>query len=189
MNAIRPAILYLALLIIFIGICGCTNKKSEIKNSLTDTEGAMSYLKGLKGKWIAVLDSDQSKYGFEYILSARDGVIIERLRTDIPTEMLTVYNLDNGILRANHFCQLQNQPNLVAVASETEGDLHFLCDEQVGNTASHNELHMHGYHLMKTDSSLIVWMDMHKDGVLAFESRYELFRVDSEQGRELTILE
>ena len=62
--------------------------------------------------------------------------------------MLTVYNLDNGILRANHFCQLQNQPNLVAVASETEGDLNFLCDGQVGNTKTHDELHMHGYHLM-----------------------------------------
>ena len=186
MNTIRLGILHLTLLTLFLGIFGCTNKKSEIKNSLTDTEDAISYLKGLEGKWVAVLDSDQSKYGFEYILSARDGVIIERLRTDIPTEMLTVYNLDNGILRANHFCQLQNQPNLIAVASETEGDLHFLCDGQVGNTASHDELHMHGYHLMKTDSSLIVWMDMYKDGVLDFESRYELFRVDSPHGRELT---
>ena len=189
MNTRRHGIFYLPLLVIFACFCGCTNKKDKIKNSLTDTEDAISYLQGLEGKWIAVLDNDQSKYGFEYILSARDGVIIERLRTDIPTEMLTVYNLDNGILRANHFCQLQNQPNLIAVASETEGDLHFLCDEQVGNTASHDELHMHGYHLMKTDSSLIVWMDMYKDGAIDFESRYELFRVDSQHGRELTKLE
>ena len=181
--------LYLTLLVIFIGIFGCTNNKSEIQNSLANTKDAMKYLKGLEGKWIAVLDSDQSKYGFEYILSARDEVIIERLRTDIPTEMLTVYNLDNGILRANHFCQLQNQPNLIAVASETEGDLHFLCDEQVGNTASHDELHMHGYHLMKNDSSLIVWMDMYKDGAILFENRYELFRVDSQQAQELINLD
>ena len=144
MNTKILGILYLTLLIAFIGNSGCTNKNAKIQHALTDTEKAMTYLKGLEGQWLAVLESDQSTYGFEYRLSARDEVIIERLRTDIPTEMLTVYNLDNGILRANHFCQLQNQPNLIAVASEKEGDLHFLCDEQVGNTASHNELHMHG---------------------------------------------
>ena len=103
--------------------------------------------------------------------------------------MLTIYNLDDGILRANHFCQLQNQPNLIAVNSEVEGDLHFLCNEQVGNTRSHDELHMHGVHFQKKDSSLVVWMDMYKNGAISFETRYELFRVDSEQGRELTNLE
>jgi len=185
----KHAILYLTLLIILIGISGCTNKKSEIQNSLTNTEDAMQYLKGLEGKWIAILDSDQSKYGFEYILSARDELIIERLRTDIPTEMLTVYNLDNGILRANHFCQLQNQPNLIAVTSEAEGDLNFLCVGEVGNTKTHDELHMHGYHLMKTDSGLKVWMDMYQDGAIVFQNKYELFRVDSERGQELTNLE
>jgi len=188
MNAKKQGIPYLTLLIIFTGICGCTNKKSEIQNSLTNTEDAMKYLNGLEGKWIAVLDSDKSKYGFEYISSARDGVIIERLRTDIPTEMLTVYNLDNGLLRANHFCQLQNQPNLIAVDSG-EGDLNFLCDGKVGNTKTHDEFHMHGYHLMKTDSSIKVWMDMYKDGEIMMNNRYELFRVDSERGQELSSLE
>jgi len=189
MNTKKYGILNLTLLIIFTSICGCTNKKSEIQNSLTNTEDAMRFLKGLEGKWIAVLDNDQSTYGFEYILSARDKVIIERLRTDIPTEMLTVYNLDNGILRANHFCQLQNQPNLIAVTSEDEGDLNFLCVGEVGNTTTHDELHMHGYHLMKTDSGIKVWMDMYQDGAIAFQSRYELFRIDSERGQELANLE
>ena len=189
MKTNKHGIRYLSLLIIFISVFGCANKKSATQNHLTDTKAAINYLKSLEGKWIAILDSDQSKYGFEYILSARDEVIIERLRTDIPTEMLTVYNLDNGILRANHFCQLQNQPNLVAVASETEGDLNFLCDGEVGNTKTHDELHMHGYHLMKTDSGLKVWMDMYQDGEIAFQSRYELFRVESERGQELTNLE
>ena len=188
MKTKRLGLLYLTWLIIFICFYGCTNKKSESQNHLTDTKAAINYLKSLEGKWLATLASNQSKFGWEFDLSAKD-VIIERLRTDVPTEMLTVYNLDNGILRADHFCQLQNQPNLIAVASEAEGDIHFLCDEQVGNTASHDELHMHGYHLMKTDSSLIVWMDMYKNGTLDFETRYELFRADSKQGQELTSVE
>ncbi|EAQ99705.1 hypothetical protein [Maribacter sp. HTCC2170] len=189
MKTKKYGILYFAILTILLSFYGCTNKQSEIQNSLTNTEDAMKFLNGLEGKWIAVLDGDQSTYGFEYILSARDKVIIERLRTDIPTEMLTVYNLDNGILRANHFCQLQNQPNLIAVTSEDEGDLNFLCVGEVGNTKTHDELHMHGYHLMKTDSGIKVWMDMYQDGATAFQSKYELFRVDSERGQELTNLE
>ncbi len=103
--------------------------------------------------------------------------------------MLTVYNLDEGILIANHFCQLQNQPKLIAVASNIEGDLHFLCDGQVGSTKSHDELHMHGVHFQQKDSSLIIWMDMYKNGSIDFETKYELFRVDSEKGRELIDLE
>jgi len=186
MNIKKKGILNLTLALLLMCTYGCTNKKSNSQFSLAKNEDAMNFLKGLEGKWVGVLESDQSTYGFEYMLSGRGEVIIERLRTGIPTEMLTVYNLDKGILRANHFCQLQNQPNLIAVDSESEGDLHFLCDEQVGNTDSHDELHMHGYHLMKTDSSIIVWMDMHKDGALAFETKYELFRVDSDRGRELS---
>jgi len=178
MNNKKPRILYLALLMLFLVISGCTNKKPEIQNVLADTENAMRFLNALEGKWIATLDSDQSTYGFEYISSAREGVIIERLRTDIPTEMLTVYNLDNGVLRANHFCQLQNQPNLIAVNSG-EGELNFLCTGEVGNTKTHDEFHMHGYHLIKTDSSIKVWMDMYKDGEVMMNNRYELFRVDS----------
>jgi hypothetical protein len=177
MKTKKHVILYLTLLITLIGICGCTSKKTEVQNLLTDTEDALAYLRGLEGKWVGLQGNDKKEYGFEYTLSGRDNVIIERLRTDTETEMLTVYSLDNGILRANHFCQLQNQPKLIAVDSG-EGDLNFLCDREVGNTASHNERHMHGYHLMKTDSSLRVLVDMYKDGAIATKHRYELFRVD-----------
>ena len=56
-----------------------SNNKNEIQDSITNTEDAMSYLRGLEGEWIATLESDNSQYGFEYILSARENVIIERL--------------------------------------------------------------------------------------------------------------
>jgi hypothetical protein len=170
-----------------MNISGCVNKQSEIQNPPEDIESKYNYLKELEGKWI-VQGGKEGIFGWEFELTSRESVIIERLKKGTRTEMLTIYNLDDGILRANHFCQLQNQPNLTAVASEIEGDLHFLCTGQVGNTKSHNELHMHGVHFQKMDSSLVIWMDMYKNGIIDFQTRYELFRIDSKQGRELTNL-
>jgi hypothetical protein len=188
MKNIKTGILYLTLITILMCVNSCANKQSDVQNPLVDTETAFSYLKQLEGKWI-VQGGKEGIFRWEFDLTSRDGIIIERLKKGTPTEMLTVYNLDDGILRANHFCQLQNQPNLTAVTSETEGDLHFLCNGLVGNTKSHGELHMHGVHFQKTDSSMFIWMDMYKDGKIDFETRYELFRVDSEKGRELTNIE
>jgi len=182
------SILYLMLSIILLLNTGCTNNQTHVSNTLQDTETAINYLKGLEGEWV-VQGGKEGVFGWEFDLTSRDGVIIERLKKGSPTEMLTIYNLDDGILRANHFCQLQNQPNLTAVASEIEGDLHFLCNGQVGDTKSHDELHMHGVHFQKRDSSLVIWMDMYKNGNIAFKTRYELFRADSKQGQALTNLE
>lgn len=178
-----------------IGIIGllfllsCSNRKSKISNLHYDAEKAFNYLKVLEGEWI-VDGGKEGVFRWEFDLTSRDSVIIERLKIGTLTEMLSIYNLDEGILRANHFCQLQNQPNLVAVNSETAGDLHFLCDGTVGSAKSHNELHMHGVHFQKQGESIVIWMDMYKDGVKDFETRYDLFRVDSEKGIELsTIIE
>jgi hypothetical protein len=168
----------LALSIIIICITACISNQSETPSPLPDTDGAINYLKGLEGKWV-VQGGEEGVFGWEFDVTSRGGVIIERLKVGTPTEMTTIYNLDNEILVGNHYCQLQNQPNLTAVTSETEGDLHFLCNGKVGNTQSHDELHMHGVHFQKKDTSLLIWMDMFKDGKLDFETRYELFRVDS----------
>jgi hypothetical protein len=167
-----------AITLIVICITACTNEQSEAPNAIPDTESAINYLKGLEGRWV-VQGGKEGVFGWEFDVTSRGRVIVERLKVGTPTEMTTVYHIDNGILIGNHYCQLQNQPNLTAVTSEIEGDLHFLCDGNVGNTQSHNELHMHGVHFQKKDKSLLIWMDMFKNGKLDFETRYELFRVDS----------
>ena len=179
MKSKKIRIYYFAISLIVICITASTSTQSQSHSPLPDTETGINYRKGREGKWI-VQGGKEGVFGWEFDLTSREGVIIERLKVGTPTEMLTVYNLDDGILLANHFCQLQNQPNLTAVTSETEGDLHFLCNGQVGNTKSHNELHMHGVHFQKEDLNLIIWMDMYENGEGALETREELTRVDTE---------
>ena len=171
--------------LIVICITACTNKQSEVPTALPDTKFAINYLKGLEGKWVVQGDKE-GVFGWEFDVTSRGRVIVERLKVGTPTEMTTVYHLDNGVLIGNHYCQLQNQPHLTAITSETEGDFHFLCNGKVGNTQSHDELHMHGVHFQKKDKSLLIWMDMFKNGKLDFETRYELFRVDSMRTQEVT---
>jgi hypothetical protein len=52
----------------------------------------------------------------------------------------------------------------------------FRCDV-VGETA---KLHMHGVHFRRKADSLLVWMDMTKNGEVAFQTKYELARADSD---------
>jgi hypothetical protein len=139
--------------------------------------GALDYLRGLRGRW-EVQGGDEGPFGWEFDVTSRGGVIVERLKVGTPTEMATVYHLDDGALVASHYCQLGNQPRLTAVTSEAEGDLHFLCDGDVGGTESHAELHMHGVHFQKKGDGLLIWMDMLENGELAFQTSYELVRVD-----------
>ena len=138
----------------------------------------MEFLRGLEGTWV-VQDGDEGPFGWSFEVTSRGSPVLERLKVGTPTEMSTTYHLDNGALLAAHFCQLENQPHLRAVRSELEGDLHFLCDGDVGNTASHAELHMHGVHFRRDGERLRVWMDMVKDGEVAFETSYSLVRSDT----------
>ena len=162
---------------VLFNLVACNPRESQTPNQISNAEEAFDYLKELKGEWV-VDGGDEGTFGWEFDVTSRGGVIVERLKVGTETEMATVYHLEEGMLIGNHFCQLQNQPRLAAVESDTEGDLHFLCNGRVGSTRSHNELHMHGVHFQKKDSSLLIWMDMLENEEVAFVTRYELIRVD-----------
>ena len=62
-------------------------------------------------------------FGWTFDLTSRGGAVVERLKVGTPTEMTTVYHLENGKLIGDHYCQLGNQPHLTAVRMDGEGDL------------------------------------------------------------------
>ena len=175
----RTQLLILSLIVICFVACKKEQEQKQemVHDNIQNTEAALNYLRELQGKW-EVDGGDEGIFGWEFDVTSRGNVVVERLKVGTPAEMTTVYNIDKGVLKGSHYCQLQNQPHLTAVNSETEGDLHFLCDGQVGNTQSHDELHMHGVHFLKKENSLLVWMDMVENGKVKFETKYELYRVD-----------
>jgi hypothetical protein len=170
--------------ILVFSIANCDNSLAQQVKTETDAgslvgQQAFDYLKGLKGKWV-VDDGVEGKFGWEFDVTSRGSVVIERLKVGTETEMTTVYFLDGGKLHAQHYCQLINRPHLTAVSNAEDGDVHFLCNEKVGGTKSHNELHMHGVHFQKKDDSVLIWMDMVKDGKVAFQTKFKLVRADSD---------
>ncbi len=150
-----------------------------------DANAALGYLKSLEGKWV-VQGGDEGPIGWEFDVTARGSVVREFLKVGTETEMSTVYHIEDGRLMGRHYCQLMNQPQIETVLSDSEGDLHFICDGQVSNIDSHAELHMHGVHFQKTGKRLRIWMDMSRDGKIAFETSYTMMRledVESQAGR------
>lgn len=176
----KLALKFLIICLVMLTFNACENIKEKEIDIISNPESALNYLKELQGNW-RVKDTIDGLYGWEFDNTARGNIIIERLKQGTATEMLTIYNLDKGVLYGNHYCQLQNQPKLVAVNSDVEGDLHFACMGEVGNTKSHKELHMHGVHFKAIGEKVVIWMDMFKDDSLAFETRYELSRIDALQ--------
>lgn len=148
-------------------------------------QAAFEFLKGLEGRWV-VDGGDEGTFGWEFDVTSKGSVIVERLKVGTLTEMTTVYHLDNDTLVAAHYCQLGNQPRLSAVKSksEAEGDLYFVCDGNVASTESHAELHMHGVHFKDNGDSLSIWMDMVKNDEVAFQTSYELVRAGPEDSSE-----
>jgi len=156
-------------------LISCQSNSNSESNVEIDSSSAFNYLKNLEGSW-TVDGGDEGIFGWEFDVTSRGKVIVEKLKVGTPAEMTTVYSIDNGKLMANHYCQLNNQPTLRQVKMDKDGDLHFECNGDVGNTQSHDALHMHGVHFKKEGDKMIVWMDMLENGKVAFETKYELRR-------------
>ncbi len=171
----RNRILNVVLILILLQAAACATTTHQPAHESPDAQTSFEYLKDLEGQWV-VDGGDEGIFGWEFEITARGTIVIERLKVGTPTEMTTVYHIENGQLRADHYCQLGNQPHLAAVNSETPGDLHFLCNGKVGSTASHHELHMHRVHFKTEGENVRVWMDMVKDDEVAFQTTYTLVR-------------
>jgi hypothetical protein len=164
--------------LIALFVAGCANGPVPAHRTHPDGQAAFDYLKELEGRWV-VQGGQEGPFGWEFDVTSRGSVVVERLKVGTDTEMTTVYHLDNGTLVGAHYCQLGNQPRLTAVDTDAEEDLHFVCDGDVASTGSHAELHMHGVHFEKDGERLSIWMDMLENGEVAFQTSYDLVRAIS----------
>ena len=178
MSTIDSRVRCVAFGVIVLLLAACARNPAPSHGTRADGQAAFDYLRELEGQWV-VQEGDEGPFGWEFDVTSRGSVVVERLKVGTSTEMTTVYHLDHGTLIAAHYCQLGNQPRLTAVQAEAEGDLHFVCDGDVASTESHAELHMHGVHFQKSDNGLSIWMDMLENGEVAFQSSYELVRASS----------
>jgi hypothetical protein len=84
-------------------------------------DGAQAYarLKQLEGSWRGTYSWTGARSGggdltATYRVSGMGSAVIEDLTMGGKLAMSTVYHLDNGDLRATHYCAAQNQPRLKA---------------------------------------------------------------------------
>jgi hypothetical protein len=109
-------------------------------------------LKKLAGEWT----DDKGKVTARYAVTASGSAVTETLFPGESYEMLTVFTMDGKDLVLTHYCALGNQPRMKAAEKLDGNKLAFTC-AGVGNTASHDELHMHSAVVEFTDDDNIVW--------------------------------
>ena len=136
---------------------------------------AFEYLKGLEGKWV-VQNGKPDAPQWEFEVTSRGSAIVERLLIGTEKEMTTVYHLDNDRLIGTHYCQMKNQPHIVAVSKEGD-NLNFECDGNVTNTKSHQEQHMHNVRYKRMGEDVEVSMDIVKEGQIVSAPAFRLTRL------------
>ena len=84
----------------------------------SDGDAAFQKLSALVGDWEGKYEWTGGRPGGElkasYYLTGNSSALVENLIMGGVPSMTTVYHLDNGDLRATHFCAAKNQPRLKA---------------------------------------------------------------------------
>jgi len=110
-------------------------------------DARFTFLKGLAGTWVGESDMPEhpGEMTIEFRLTAGGTAVEEREMAGTPMEMVTLYYMEGPDLMATHYCMLGNQPHFKAAKIATDGTLSFACNGKVGNTASHDEHHVHAF--------------------------------------------
>ena len=117
-------------------------------------EADFARLKSLAGEWSLVggvrlgveLEANPDQVFLSYAVSSGGHAVIEKLFVGEPREMTSVYYLDQGRLRMDHYCSLGNQPRLVAVPG-SESEIAFAV-VTVDNMPDRDDLHI-SYHSLE----------------------------------------
>lgn len=148
-------------------------------------EAHFERLKGLTGDWYLAggvrlgveQEANPDETFLSYAVSSGGHAVIEKLFVGQAGEMTSVYYLDEGRLRMDHYCSLGNQPRMVAIASEGD-ELTF---ELLGvdNMPDPDVLHISSHALEFTGpGELTVYWGATEDGEPSGGSMYQVRPLD-----------
>jgi len=116
----------------------------------TNATAAFEKLKGLVGAWQG--DTSMGKIEVTYELTAGGNVLLERESHGSEHNMVTAYYLDGGRLALTHYCELGNEPHMVARKINLDSGEIVFDFAGAGNLASRDAKHMHAATIRLADA-------------------------------------
>lgn len=164
--------------------CRSPERTAPTAEERAANEAQLDRLKTLVGDWYLVggsrlgqeIEPDLEKPFITFTLSPSGHYVVEKMLVDRPNEMMTIYYLDRGRLRMDHYCSLGNQPSMVAVPG-TDHDIEFELTT-VGNLDDPNTLHIssHSFDFIGSEEISSNW-GATRDGDAVTGSVYKVRRL------------
>lgn len=128
-----------SLLLLCLSLCGFA--ASEEMHAPARSTPAFDQLKSLAGEWEGT-NTQGSKVSLTYQVVSNGSALMERLKGDHESEMITMYTLDGDHIVVTHYCSAGNQPTMqtpTATAATGKYDFSFV---RVSGTRTPDEGHM-----------------------------------------------
>jgi hypothetical protein len=116
----------------------------------TPAAEAFARLKSLAGTWQA--ESSMGKIETTYEVVSGGSVLLERITGPHETPMITAYHLNGDKLELTHYCELGNQPHMIAKSINLDSGEIAFDFAGAGNLASPNAQHMHSAKVRLVDN-------------------------------------
>ena len=141
-----------ALIALVVGLAISALAADTRSSATGDANAAFARLKSLVGQWEA--DTNMGKVQITYELTSGDHVLLEHMKVpSLKEDMVTTYYLDGGKLVLTHYCQLGNQPRMVARRIDLgSGEIAFDF-AGAGNLSSPHAEHMHSATIRLVDDN------------------------------------
>ncbi len=150
---------------------------------LTTAQKQFAHLKTLVGDWVAVDEEGNAteEVVSRFALTAGGSAIIETEFPGQEHEMVTLFHLDGDDLILAHYCVMQNQPQMKAVASDDLSTIAFKCTGKGTNMKSEADAHMHDGTYWFTDENhyKAAW-NMKEAGEVTYTAEFSVARADVE---------
>ena len=154
MTQTHASSLFLAGSLLLVSACAAPQSTPASQAERVVSEADYDRIKALLGDWYLVggerlgkvVEANLEEPFLSYAITSAGHSVVEKLFVDQPMEMTSVYYLDKGRLRMDHYCSLGNQPKMVAVSASAENEIAFQTVE-VGNMADEDTLHISSHSL------------------------------------------